>query len=326
MTEHYPWHEAAWVQFYSRWRSDRAPHALLLLGVAGLGKGHLAGKLAGLLLCESPDLATAPCGLCPGCRLSRAATHPDLRVVSLQEKKTEIAVDQVRETTEFLSLTSQRGRAKVALIEPADRMNIHAANALLKTLEEPSVGSHLILVTSAQGAIPATVRSRCQRLVVHPPERESAVAWLRERRVQHPELMLACSGGAPLLAQRLAGSQRMDVRRNLFETFRSIVQGRSSVLDLSAKCDDSTTRMYLELLVDWIRDMVRLRSTGKNEFARNSDFGTDLATIAGQTTVHELFRRLERAERALGLCNTSVNRALLLEDALLPWCDRGRRG
>src|SRR5262249_52905361 len=149
------------------------------------------------------------CGHCPSCRYSIAGQHPDLMRIellapdagdgTLTEVDT-ITIDRIRALTEFVQLTSHRQRAKVAVIAPADRMNVAAANALLKTLEEPPPDTYLILVTEQPRRVPLTILSRCRKLAAPLPSADEARAWLAEQGVASPELALAQMGGAPLAA------------------------------------------------------------------------------------------------------------------------------
>ncbi len=207
----FPWQQesaAAMLADRARW-----PHALLVTGAAGIGKRALALEFARALLCETPRAGGGACGTCPSCRYVAAGQHPDLRVVEPVEidddngeaKAVEwIAVDRIRRLIDWAQLTSHRRIAKVAVIVPAERMNAAAANALLKTLEEPPPSTYLILVTAAPGRIPATLRSRCRRLVAPRPDAAAATQWLDAQGVANPGALLAQAGGAPLIAQALA--------------------------------------------------------------------------------------------------------------------------
>jgi DNA polymerase-3 subunit delta' len=203
----------------------RVHHALMIHGPAGVGQFELAVSLATAWLCEG-EAASRPCGRCASCLLIQARTHPDLRVLvpqALQEslgwgpgeaddaateasKSTrakpskEIKVDAVRSAIAFAQFSSARGRAKVVVIHPADRMNIVSANALLKTLEEPPGMARFALVTAAPQSLPPTVRSRCQPLHLPAPPRQLALQWLSAQGVAEPEIILSVTGGQPLEA------------------------------------------------------------------------------------------------------------------------------
>ena len=174
--ERYPWHEALWSML-SR-QLDQLPHALLLQGRPGLGKHDFAVQLAQALLCERPQ-AGAACGQCHGCHLFGAGAHPDLAGVGRLEDARNITVDQIRALGEFMSLRPHTATRKVVIISPADAMNLNASNSLLKLLEEPPPGSMLLLVTSHPARLPATIRSRCTRLLFRLPAPSVGQAWLQ---------------------------------------------------------------------------------------------------------------------------------------------------
>lgn len=205
-------------------------HALLIHGPSGVGQFELALALAAAWLCEnaSVPLAERPCRTCASCRLIAAGSHPDLVVVvpaALREalgwnataegeeggesggkKKPskEIRVEAVRAAIEFATTTSARGRGKYLVLHPVERMNPIAANAFLKTLEEPAGGARFLLCTSAPDRLLPTIRSRCQSVMLSVPPREQAEAWLVTRGVEEPAVLLAASGGQPEEAIALA--------------------------------------------------------------------------------------------------------------------------
>ena len=157
-------------------------HAWLLTGPPGIGKVNLALVLANRLLNSiegaPSELEAAPAGDAMSTRHEPADHHPDFQYVFPEDGKRSISIDQIREMTGNLSLTSLHGSAKVVVIEPADTMTPAAADALLKTLEEPSPNTYLLLVSHRPGQLPATIRSRCQILAVPRPAAETALQWL----------------------------------------------------------------------------------------------------------------------------------------------------
>jgi len=160
-----PWHQDAWERLRQRRDRDAMPHALLLAGPAGLGKRAFLERLQRGLLCGQPINGDA-CGQCRACNLLEAGTHPDRIDVRFElntsgKLRKEIIVNQIRDLSARLAMASQLGGWQVASIDPADSMNAAAANALLKTLEEPTPASVLVLVADAPWRLTATIRSRC---------------------------------------------------------------------------------------------------------------------------------------------------------------------
>jgi DNA polymerase-3 subunit delta' len=207
-----PWHEAQWRQVRAWAESGRTPHAVLLAGAPGLGKEAFARRLAHALLCTSPGAPDTPCGTCASCRMMGQGAHPDYVELTPEEAGKPLRVDAIRELTAHLALRSAMGRRKVVLIHPAEAMNRSAANALLKTLEEPQGESVLLLVSHVPSRLPATVRSRCQRLSFRAPPHGVAKSWLVGH-LSEPgdaDRFLKLSGGAPLAALAVARSEALE--------------------------------------------------------------------------------------------------------------------
>ncbi len=232
-----PWLHGAWQALLERHATGRLPHALLLQGQAGIGKHRLASRLARRLLCTAVDVAEEPCGECRGCRLVLSGAHPDWRRAEPdpEKRRPNIPVDAIRALIGFVSLSSQYGGCRVAVIGLGDAMNAAAANSLLKTLEEPPGECFLILVTARPARLPATLRSRCQRVDLRPPAEADALAWLRER-VEAPEALLALAGGAPYAALALAGEQKAAGRlQQMTGTLDGLRSGTLSAEEAGAK-------------------------------------------------------------------------------------------
>jgi DNA polymerase III subunit delta' len=198
-------------------------HALMLHGAPGAGTLHFGLALAQAWLCEGRP---RPCGRCGSCHLVQMHSHPDLFVLlpetlrqvlgwPLADDKIDaedgkkkpgrqIRIAEVRSAIDWVAKTSARGRGKVVLLHPAEAINAHAANALLKTLEEPPAGTRLVLGVSDPANLLPTVRSRCQRVALPTPPADVAAAWLAEQGVAEPAVLLAAAGGQPLEAQALA--------------------------------------------------------------------------------------------------------------------------
>ena len=197
-----PWQQAQWQQLITNSGSGRLAHALLLAGPRGVGKGHFARTFAAFMLCESPGSPTVakPCGQCRSCIQVESGVHPNLLLLSPQDEKREIAIDDVRALIERLHLTSHYSQAKVAIITPADSLNTSSVNALLKIIEEPPAATHLLLVAERWRALPATLRSRCQLLRFAPPAVDEGLAWLKSQYPQQSVDALKPLARSPLLA------------------------------------------------------------------------------------------------------------------------------
>ncbi|OOZ39018.1 DNA polymerase III subunit delta' [Solemya pervernicosa gill symbiont] len=319
MIERFAWHDPNWHELIERKRSGRFPHALLFNGAGGTGKAQLALALSHALLCQNPAETGEACGQCKSCLLIEAGSHPDLLTLTLEEDAKDIKIAQVRELMSQLALTSQYDGYKIAIIWPAERMNINSANSLLKTLEEPADNTLLILVTAQPSRLLPTIRSRCQQINFTLPPHDMALQWLAEQRVEQAELLLALADGAPLLAAELGESEALEQRSTLFAAFKALNMGKNdpiSVADIWGKSEPTTS---LRWLMSWVMDMIRLRMGGSREMLANPDIEQDLQRLAEPLDLAEMFKRFDQIAESLRLSSATINQQLLLEETMMSW-------
>lgn len=304
-----PWQTAAAGEALRRGRAAW-PHALVVTGAAGIGKRILAQNFARALLCESPRADGLACGACASCRYVAAGQHPDLRMVEPFDVDDDgeikvldqIPIKHIRRLTEWANVTAHRGVAKVAVVTPADLLNVAAANALLKTLEEPPAGTYLMLVTARPGRLLPTVRSRCLRLAAPVAAADAASAWLRERGVADPATLLAQADGAPLAALALH-----DLQQERSVWLAALGKPRTlSPVGLAARIDAAgkeERKALLALAIDWLAawtaDLARVAAGGAP--TRNPDQAAALGALAATVAPAALFRyhRSLQEQRAL---------------------------
>ncbi len=320
-----PWQQGQWEKLLSRIEQGNLPHALLLTGRRGIGKQHFAQQLAELLLCSEDQ--PVPCGHCKGCRLTAAGTHPDLRIVTPPEDKRVISVDQIRELSNYLSLTALYGGYQVVLITPADLMNVNAANSLLKTLEEPSANTLLLLLSDRPATLPATIRSRCQVIRFEKPAQAAALEWLKEQQSeldsQIAETLLELADGAPLRAAEMASEGAIAQRTEMLDDLEKVVAGRCDPIEIAKKWLKLGKKESLYWVYGWLVDMVRMKVAAQPPYIANADVAPRLSKMAANIELSLLYKRLDQVSEALRLAdNQSINAELLLEGVLIGWTPR----
>lgn len=323
------WHRACWENIDSARRADRLPHALLVTGPAGVGKRRLVALFAHSLLCSRPDEQGLACGDCRECELILAGTHPDLVAIGPDpdSKSEEIKVDAIRRLAGSDALTAHRGGRKVIVLDPAQNLNLSAANSLLKTLEEPSPGTLLCLVCEQPSRLPATIRSRCQELKVPVPPPAVASEWLRQYTdCADTATLLRLAHGAPLKALALARDGRLAQREATFDGFSAVASGARDPITEAAAWNKYEPAILLDWLSAWVSDLLRLASGHPDPELTNPDKADNLRILAGSIDTVAAHRYLQQVLLVRANEGSSVNRLLLYESLLAEWARIARLG
>jgi DNA polymerase III subunit delta' len=317
----HPWNQDRWTQLTAD--REHLPHALLLHGPKGVGKRQFALDLAQWLLCDAPGREAA-CSRCPACNWFVQGNHPDFRLLEPREEeeggeKTRkgnrpITVDQVREVVDLLALTAHRGGWRVVVIVPAEAMHTAAANGLLKTLEEPPPRVLLVLVSHQPRRLPATILSRCRKLPFTPPAFDLASDWLTGQGLADAQAVLREAGGAPLLAQEYAGSERSERRRRFVEALARPTGQDWPELAASMQTHPAEAWGWL---LRWVCDLLAARANAPlRYFPEHKAALLALGASSRQEQLWGLYGQLTAAARWL---NHPLNAQLLLESWLLQY-------
>ena len=313
----FPWHETAWREFEAALAADRLSHAYLIEGPQGLGKLHLAFRMAARVLDAPWPEADPPIPL----------PHPDLTWVTLEtddegKQKKQIGIQQIRATCASLAMTSYAGGWKTAVIWPAEQLNPHSANALLKTLEEPSPRTLLLLVRSRLDTLPATIASRCQRIRIAPPSPEEAIPWLEARAGGGDwRRLLALAGDAPLMALLLAEEGFREFDRTFTADLLGVLAQRREPLEVAAEWARQPLPMTLRWLDVWTSELVRWKA-GATAPSLAAEPQRALQTALERIPLQRLFRYKDEIRSAMTRIDGVFNTQMVLEGLLVPWADR----
>jgi DNA polymerase-3 subunit delta' len=311
-----PWLAPSWRVLADAIGSGRIHHALLFASPRGYGKRALADAFAAAVLCRQRNADGTACGICRACVLVAAGSHPDLVRVTFEIRddgrpRTELTVDQLRALGQRLALASQFGGWQIAIIDPADAMNPNAANALLKTLEEPSTNTVIALIADDPSRLPPTIRSRCRRIDLPAPIRAESVAWLVSRGMA-PDVaaeMLDVSQDNPGLAEQWLADGARALWDQCGKDLVSLGAGRESAAAIADR---------------WAADRpaLRLWFAGRRALDEARDVaagGRGALGLTGRAEIPKLNAWFGRANQARGLLATPVRADLVLLDLLRGW-------
>jgi DNA polymerase-3 subunit delta' len=292
----------------------RLPHALLIHEAPGAGGDWLAGWTARLVLCTGSG--EPPCGQCQPCRRVAQDQHPDLIRVHPLDTSTQIRIEQVRELGAELALTAHQGGYKVGILSPADSMNRFAANALLKTLEEPPPRTLLMLVATQPSRLPATILSRCQRVRVRAPQRPEAIAWLEATRGPGDwGRVLAVLGTAPLAAAEADPTAVVEIAGEVRRGLEEAAAGEGDPVATAERWARSELPLRLTCVENWLTERIRGRMVGGPLFTEVRA-GAHPPGPAEALDLHQLFELLDAIRELKSSFDAPINRGLALESLL----------
>jgi DNA polymerase-3 subunit delta' len=299
------------AQLKQAFEAQHLPHALLIHEAPGAGGEWLALWAASLVLCRNGP--AAPCGACVACRRVALRQHPDLAWLSLEENSRQIRIEQVRDLSAELALTSHAGGYKVGIISPADALNRFAANALLKTLEEPPARTLLVLVATQPSRLPPTILSRCQRLRVRAPTRAEGRAWLSAARGEHAwDAALDTLGEAPLLAVRADPEEVAAVGLDAQRTLDALAGGSADPAATAERWARAELPLRLQCFENWLTERIR-RGARAGAFMTEMRAGPYLSGGTPVLNIRELFRLVDEVRELRATLDVPLNRGVALE-------------
>lgn len=318
----YPWQKEQWDYLHGARRQNRMPHALLLRGPAGAGIREFAMEFGATLLCEAQTRAEIRCGQCRSCLLYHSGNHPDLALITPEAADKPIKIDQIRGLIRFVALKSHYGHHKCAVLEPAEKMNVNAANSLLKTLEEPPPDTLLLLVCHLPALLPVTIRSRCQILDMR-ATLDAAKAWLGQHLgTEHDaDELLDLANNAPLAALELSKGEIQTIRVDVLSDLEGLFNASADPVRVAEKWHRIGTEEVLSWLSSYFQDMVRLKFVRQGPYFSNADGRKCLQALAKRVDLAVLFDTYDRImdARTVQQGQSNVNMQSLLEELTIHW-------
>ncbi len=330
----FPWQQLAWQNLNNS--RGKFHHALLFYGPSGTGKKSFVESFARSLLCQNIDDSFQACGKCSDCLWFQNSTHPDYRLLmpsalraelsnntddstdtqAGEEKKlsNQITIQEIRALQDLIGLSTHRSTGnKVIIIQPADSMNVFAANALLKMLEEPPAKTFFLLVTDDLQRLLPTIISRCRRFILPNANKAESLSWLKEKDVQSAEVLLAQAGGAPLAALEIA--ETMEERQAFFQQLIKIAGRSPAVLDFAAQFQKMQLQQIIRWLVTWCYDLMAMKLTDSIRY--HVDFHKEIQLIVKRVNSDALLIYQDHLKQSVKTVNHPLNSRLFLEQLLL---------
>lgn len=316
----YPWLRPPFEQLVAGYRAGRGHHALLIQTLPGMGEDALVYALTRYLMCHRPE-GIKSCGKCHSCQLMQAGTHPDYYLLQPEKGKSTLGIDAVRSVTEKLYEHARLGGAKVVWIGDAEQLTEAAANALLKTLEEPPQDTWFFLVTRDVARLLPTLRSRCRHYHLTPPAEAYGLEWLRREVTVSQEAALTAlrlTGGAPAAALTLLDEPQVGARRQLIAALSEVLAHNDWLTLLPVLNHDSVAER-LHWLSSLLLDALKLQQgitllTNADALSLIQQLANAISAIHLQAIVRDVCECRERL-----LSTSGLNRELMLSDSLLRW-------
>lgn len=319
-----PWHLQHWRVMIDQFAHGQLAHAYLVAGDQGIGKLQFLRQLARYMLCMAPR-GNLPCGKCVNCKLSVHGYHPDILLIQPEDGARDIKIAQIRGLMDFIAQTGHSGKAKIVIINHANHLNTSAANSLLKTLEEPSPGTYLFLATSKADSLSATLRSRCQRLLLPTPSLAETAQWLSEQGIPSDQAstLAAASGSRPFHGLFLASVAGNAEATDFFRGLVALAEARipiNSAVAIAVKAGEQVAVEYLLRASSII-----IKSLLTHEIPKDAVMGELLRSYVDLQDRNSLLKNLlafnhsaEEAMRQLGSVS-NPNSQLLLESLIWQW-------
>lgn len=316
-----PWLTPLFSLLTKSYKETRLGHGLLLTGSDGVGKFKFAQQVAKYLLCENRLQLNESCGHCHACNLVKANTHVDLHLLKKEEGKQSISIDQIRELTHRLNSKPQLGESKVVIIKDVQFLTIQAANALLKTLEEPQANTFILLLASTHHDLLPTLLSRVQHTHIHTPDQATLLNWLNDQGLQVADSgLLPFFKNSPLALLNHLQDASPDARKQCVEGLFSMLQKAETLFDFSRFLAESVDK-NLQALFFLLHDLHKLKiNDGDGQYAVSYNFALPQLIMWQKQVSLKAFRKLSEdtlKTRKLLMNHSALKKELLINALLI---------
>ena len=312
MAELYPWLTSLWQQWQTHLDQDRFPNSTLLIAKSGLGADQLVRKFSRAVMCS--NYASEPCGFCHSCQLMEAQNHPDFHLVVPEKEGKSISVDQIRNCNRLAQESSQLSGYRLIVIEPAEAMTESAANALLKTLENPAANCLFLLVASSASQLLPTVTSRCQQWHIHEPHTDELAGWLSLKTTQNVPVYTAhLNGYSPLKTLQFVEQDENNNYQTIEQQMIAIARQQGDIVKLAKSLAEDTQQS-----LNWLWYL--LTDAQKVHFRLNVPTTLPGALVLAESVSYNMLYTQSEALRALieqFRSHSGLNKELLILDWLI---------
>jgi len=275
-----------------------------------------------LLCMNTVSTATDACNECQSCKTYESGANPDFIQISLLEDKQQIGVDQIRALSEFLHYSRSYNTNRVVILSPVERMNLNAANSLLKSLEEPSAHTVIILVTAKISQLLPTIKSRCQLFNVATPSKDESIHWLQLHQDPHEqsipvdaEVLLEMTGNKPLRAINIS-QEDIDNRNQFFQDLSAVINHQITITEMAKKWE----KQDFETLLNWQISLIQKTIKASLCAVTNKDNSTNsYSTLAQHLSAEEHWHLYQSLIKQKQYIHTSVNPLMFMENMIMLW-------
>lgn len=320
----YRWFRKVWTGL----DFEQFPHGVIVSGIPGIGRHDFVKQLIQSLLCSQNGPQGQACNHCRSCELYLTGANADYKSLLLVEGKTQIGVDQVRDSISWINTSHQFNAKKVLFIPQAELMTVQAANSLLKTLEEPPAETVIILLVEHIESLIPTIRSRCRSIHLPGPDRQEAKEWLANQTfenlknistVDNLELLLDICSNAPLKVKELISGEEYQQRQLILDQILSVFDQAEDPVMVAKNLEKIDNSIVIYWFYALVMDLIRCRFQLESRYIMNKDYLNHFQAMHESINLIMLYEVYAELNKYYQQRSSQLNQQLLLESLLIRW-------